>query len=134
MSGARVCRGGMKAFSIRKGAIILGALTGIGFLAVISAQQAALSRLKIGGPVYRQLSHSNSMVSDILPPPQYILEPYLETTLALQRPAELAEHKARLAVLHRKYEEGLAYWRGQSINAGLQELLTVDSNAEVQQF
>jgi hypothetical protein len=38
-------------------------------------------------------------VADVLPPPEYVIESYLEATLALNNPAALATHRDRLGQL-----------------------------------
>ena len=55
------------------------------------------------------------VIADILPPPAYILESYLEATLALNNPNEVAGHAQRLATLKREYQERQDYWRQQAI-------------------
>jgi methyl-accepting chemotaxis protein len=93
-----------------------------------------LSKLKVGGPVYAQISLGKDLVADILPPPEYILESYLEATLALDDQAGLARHKARLAQLHKDYDERHAYWQQQAIDGNIKQLLTVTSDEQVSAF
>ena len=48
---------------------------------------------------------------DILPPPAYVIEAYLEATLVLQEPSKASAHKARLAKLHKEFDERQAFWK-----------------------
>ncbi|MFX9034963.1 hypothetical protein ABTN36_18250, partial [Acinetobacter baumannii] len=60
---------------------VFGALAVIGLLVLISTSQYALNHLKVGGPVYDRIKLGNDLIADILPPPEYVIEAYLEATL-----------------------------------------------------
>jgi methyl-accepting chemotaxis protein len=106
----------------------------ISLLAVAGAATLALSELKVGGPVYERIVAGKDLVADILPPPLYVVEAYLEAKLARDTPAELKEHKARLAQLHKDYDDRRNYWRLADIPADLKDLLVVKSDTEAQKF
>ena len=89
---------------------LFGILVGIGFVAVIWTALMAINQLKVGGPVYTRIVLGKDLIADILPPPEYIIEPYLEATLALNDPKSLAAHKERLAQLRKDYDARHDYW------------------------
>ena len=124
----------MPKITIKSGLTIFGIVFAIGFSAVVLTGQAALSKLKVGGPVYSQISLGKDLVADILPPPEYILESYLEATLALEDRAGLDQHKARLTQLHKDYDDRRLYWQQQPINGQIKQLLTESSNEQVSAF
>jgi len=124
----------MPKINIKAGVTIFGIVVAVGFAAVVLTGAAALTKLKVGGPVYSQISLGKDLVADILPPPEYVLESYLEVTLALDNPGELAQHRARLAQLRKDYDERRAYWNGQPIDDGIKKLLTQTSDAQVGEF
>ena len=124
----------MRNFNIRTSAILVGMTICIAFLAVIFAEQWALTQVKVGGPIYDQLAMNDALVSDVLPPPEYILEPYLEATLALEQPAALAEHRARLLALHRIYDQRRLYWAAQPISDEIKSLMIRRSDPEAGNF
>ena len=124
----------MAGINIKTGITIFGVVVAVGFAAVVFTGNAALSKLKVGGPVYGQILSGKDLVADILPPPEYILEAYLEATLALDDHAGLQQHKARLVQLHKDYDERRAYWQGQPIDGTIKQLLTESSNEQVGAF
>ena len=125
----------MMRINIKSGLTIFGIVFAIGFSAVVFTSYAALSKLKVGGPVYSQISLGKDLIADILPPPEYILESYLEATLALQDRSGFDQHKARLAQLHKDYDQRHLYWQQQqTINAEIKQLLTESSHEQVSAF
>jgi HAMP domain-containing protein len=124
----------MTKFSIKAGVTIFGIVVALGFSAVVLAGALALSNLKIGGPLYGQIVLGKDLVADILPPPEYILESYLEATLALDDPSTLAAHRARLTELHKEYDERHAYWLEQPMESAIKDALTKRSHEQVGRF
>jgi methyl-accepting chemotaxis protein len=113
---------------------LFGILVAVGFAAVIGTSVLALSQLKVGGPVYHQIVLAKDLVADILPPPEYVIEAYLEDTLALNDPSSLDAHRKRLEQLHKDYTDRHDYWQGQDIDPALRDMLTQKSDAEVTKF
>ncbi|WP_025033285.1 methyl-accepting chemotaxis protein [Bradyrhizobium sp. DOA9] len=120
--------------SISSAIIAFGVLLVLGFAAVVASSAYALRELKVGGPLYSDIKLGNDLVADILPPPAYVLEAYLEATLAMREPDQLAAHGERLVQLHKDYDERKAYWTASSLSADLKSALVSKSDAEVQKF
>ena len=115
--------------------VLFGVITAIGLAAMLATSTFALKQLRVGGPLYSQIQLGNDLVADILPPPAYVIEAYLEATLALRKPSELAAHQARLAQLHKSYSERKDHWSSKSeLDPSVKKRLTVDSDVEVQKF
>ena len=74
--------------TITRAIVLFGLVTAIGLGAVVFTGIFALSEVKVGGPLYNKLKLGNDLIADILPPPEYVIESYLEATLALNNPAE----------------------------------------------
>ena len=106
----------------------------VGFTAIVSTSVYALRELKIGGPLYSEIKLGNDLVADILPPPAYVLEAYLEATLAMREPDQLAKHGERLVQLRKDYEDRKAYWAASNLAPELKTALVSRSDAEVQKF
>jgi len=120
--------------SIVKWILLFAVITIFGFVAVVGTGRWALEQLRVGGPLYAKIKLGNDLVADILPPPEYVIEAYLESTLAMRDPASLAGRRARLAELHKDYDDRREYWRKSELDAGLKRKLIERSDAEVQRF
>ena len=106
----------------------------VGFTAVVSTSVYALRQLKIGGPLYSEIKLGNDLVADILPPPAYVLEAYLEATLAMREPDQLTAHSERLVQLRKDYEDRKTFWAASNLSPELKAALVSRSDAEVQKF
>lgn len=120
--------------SLSSAIIAFGIVLAIGFTAVVSTSLYALRELKVGGPLYSDIKLGNDLIADILPPPEYVIEAYLEATLAMREPDQLAAHGERLVQLRKDYDERKAYWTASSLSADLKTALVQKSDAEVQKF
>ena len=120
--------------SISNAVTIFGVVAALGFAAIFFTSGYALSQLRVGGPLYSQIKSGNDLIADILPPPAYVLEAYLEATLALQEPETVSARTERLVQLRKDYEERRAYWEKSDIDPAVKSLLTEKSHAEVAKF
>src|SRR6266702_711835 len=120
--------------SLSSAIIAFGIVLAIGFTAVVSTSLYALKELKVGGPLYSDIKLGNDLIADILPPPEYVIEAYLEATLAMREPDQLAAHGERLVQLRKDYDERKAFWTTSSLSADLKAALVSKSDAEVQKF
>ncbi|TQF43835.1 chemotaxis protein [Bradyrhizobium sp. UNPF46] len=120
--------------SLSSAIVAFGIVLAIGFAAVVSTSLYALKELKVGGPLYSDIKLGNDLIADILPPPEYVIEAYLEATLAMREPDQLAAHGERLVQLRKDYDERKAFWVTSSLSADLKTALVSKSDAEVQKF
>ena len=120
--------------SLSSAIVAFGIVLAIGFTAVVSTSLYALKELKVGGPLYSDIKLGNDLIADILPPPEYVIEAYLEATLAMREPDQLAAHGERLVQLRKDYDERKAFWVTSSLSADLKTALVSKSDAEVQKF
>jgi len=88
---------------------VFGLVLLVGFTAIVSTSVYALRQLKIGGSLYSEIKLGNDLVADILPPPAYVLEAYLEATLAMREPDQLMAHGELLVQLRKDYEDRKAF-------------------------
>ncbi|MBR1200416.1 HAMP domain-containing protein [Bradyrhizobium sp. AUGA SZCCT0240] len=120
--------------TITRAIVLFGLVTAIGLGAVVFTGIFALGEVKVGGPLYNKLKLGNDLIADILPPPEYVIESYLEATLALNNPAELANRRERLKQLKKEYDERHAFWVKSDLEPMVKAKFVVDSHREVQRF
>ena len=120
--------------SLSSAIIAFGIVLGLGFAAVVSTSLYALKELKVGGPLYSDIKLGNDLIADILPPPEYVIEAFLEATLAMREPGQFAAHGERLVQLRKDYDERKAFWVSSSLSPDLKTALVSKSDAEVQKF
>ncbi|WP_294329715.1 methyl-accepting chemotaxis protein [uncultured Sphingomonas sp.] len=93
-----------------------------------------LDRIRMGGemPVRQQLNAD--LIADILPPPEYIIEPYLEATLIARNPETVGQHAERLADLHKQYDERNRFWQTAPVGEDLRGQLLQQAHPAAQKF
>lgn len=120
--------------TISRAMVLFGLVTAAALGAVVFTGIYALSDVKVGGPLYDKIKLGNDLVADILPPPEYVIESYLEATLALNNPAQLAAHRDRLVQLKKEYDERREFWSKSDLNPAIKVKLIDQSHREVQRF
>ena len=106
----------------------------VGFASVVLTGAYALKELKVGGPLYGDIKLGNDLVADILPPPAYVIEAYLEATLALREPKNFEPHEKKLLQLKKDYEDRKTFWTASELQPDLKTMLVEKSDAEVKKF
>lgn len=117
-----------KAFSLSAYLILAG------FAVSLLASSVALHRLEIGGPAYEKIIAGKDLVADILPPPAYVIESYLEAHLALREPKDMAAHLERIQQLKSDYSARREFWRKSELLPAELKALVARSDDEVQKF
>jgi methyl-accepting chemotaxis protein len=124
----------MNRITISRAVFAFGMLTLAGLIAVIVASNYALSQLKVGGPIYDKIKLGNDLVADILPPPEYVIEAYLEATLALQDRSSFSVHGDRLVQLKKEYDDRRDFWSKSDLDPSIKTKLVEKSHGEVKRF
>jgi len=120
--------------TISRAILFFGLVTALGLGAVIATSVYGLAQLKVGGPLYSQIKLGNDLIADILPPPEYVIEAYLEATLVLHEPAALAVRRDRIAQLKKEYDERREFWVKSDLDPALKTKLVEKSDNEVRRF
>jgi methyl-accepting chemotaxis protein len=107
-------------------------LAGVAFS--LATSTIALQRLRIGSPAYDRIIAGKDLVADILPPPVYIIEPYLEAHLAMRDPAGLSRHMQRLREMKTSYDERRAFWDKSELLSQEIKTLVGRSDTEARKF
>lgn len=106
----------------------------IALLVLAGASLISLQVLRIEGPLYHRISLGKDLIADILPPPEYVIEAYLETTLALDHPGDAEARAERLKVLEEQYAERQAFWKASTLQKGLKTQILEATNRPAQDF
>ena len=115
---------------VRSGAIALILLLGIAF--AVSAWR--IHAIRMGGPMHRASMQIADLNADILPPPEYIIEPYLEATLLLDHPERLSTARARLAELRKQYDDRHSVWAQSDLPDRLKRAILADTHTPAMRF
>ncbi|AXU18696.1 chemotaxis protein [Novosphingobium sp. THN1] len=80
-------------------------------LAAIVIVGIAVSYIRFGGPLHKENLLQDELLADILPPPAFVVEPYLHATWTLSDPGHAARARAELAEERTLFEQRKAYWQ-----------------------
>lgn len=87
--------------------------------------------ISVGGPIIASNQQASDLVADILPPPVYILESYLESRLAMIDRTNFSKHVERIEALKVEYEQRQRHWQNSNLPQPLKaQLAKVDAPAK----
>jgi methyl-accepting chemotaxis protein WspA len=115
--------------------LLVGAFL-LAFIAFAAVTGNTISHLKVNGPIYKEIIDGKDIISDILPPPKYIIESYLKVlqindeTDAV-RVAKLIEDAHRL---RKEYDKRQDFWVGHLAPGKMRDLLVETSFRPAVQF
>jgi methyl-accepting chemotaxis protein len=112
------------------GAVVAAIMLIVGF----AITGLAVDEIRVGGPIDSARQQVSDLEAAILPPPAYIVEPYLEASLLLNDPAAHAAHGAALGRLERQFRDEIARWRRSPLDRQLRSALVDDANAPAERF
>jgi hypothetical protein len=126
--------GNVKMINIGKGIMLFAALTIAGLLAIVGATTTALNQLRIGSDSYRLISDAKDLTADILPPPMYVIEAYLEAKLAAEQPSSIAQRRTKLSQLESDFRTRRDVWSKSALPGALRDGLTIRAANYADQF
>ncbi len=99
-------------FTFRRRFAVIGALVVLGFISLFWVGHLNISKVMVNGPIYQMLARDKDIISDILPPTEFIIEPYLVVCQmnGTTSPIVLKELGLELATLEKKYQDSHALW------------------------
>jgi len=107
----------------------------LSFVCVVAAWWLVFSELKVNGPTYGRIAQTKDLVADILPPPEYILESYLEASQAVSaEPSEIAAHKSAMTRLRKDFDDRHEFWKAQTLDQVVRDGLLVESYGPAVRF
>ena len=126
---------------IRTMLFAMAGLVGASFVGAVAVQQVTASETAINSFHYGQIIRAKDLVADVLPPPAYLIESYLEANLAVHESADLETHVAALAKLKKDYNDRHDFWSDRKnwesddgVNEALYDLVSKTSHAEAVKF
>jgi methyl-accepting chemotaxis protein len=121
----------------------LAAIIIAGYLLTLVTSNYTLDKLKVTGPIYDKIVLGKDLVADILPPPAYLIESYLLTSLALLDQMEagggsaadkIRAHAERLKSLENDFNARHVFWRQQILDPRLKSELVSASYQPGERF
>jgi len=105
-------------------------------LLVVSAVVGALhfERVRYGGTLHREDQQYSDLIADVLPPPEYVIEPYLEATKLLDEPRTLPQRRARLKELEVQFRQREQVWRDADLDPAVKNILLSRSDPTARAF
>ena len=106
--------------TFRRRFAVIGVLVVLGFVALFGVNHFNISKVMVNGPIYQQLARDKDLIADILPPSQFIVQPYLVVCQmnGAKTPEALKDLNTELQDLEKQYRDGHAAWAQKlSLNA-----------------
>ena len=119
----------MKKLALHTKMAFLVFIFALAFVGFWWSSATTLAQLKVNGPVYQNIVQSKDLLADILPPPEYIIEAYLDA-LRLMDTHDTQEQSALIADLadrHKEYMERHAFWQTNLGDSPMKSTLLDDS-------
>ena len=99
---------------------VIGIIVVLGFVALFWVGHINITKVMVNGRIYQQLAGDKDLIADILPPSQFIVEPYLVVCQmnGAKTPEALKDLNTELQDLEKQYRDGHAAWAQKlSLNA-----------------
>ena len=103
-------------------------------MVILTVAGAGIWYIRVGGPLFDSVQRMSDLTADILPPPEYVIEPYLEVTLLDRNPERLAKGKARLAELQGEWRDRIDYWSASPLRPELKGPMESEVGKTAQDF
>lgn len=121
---------------IRTQFAVLTAVFAVGFVAFGGVALQTLGVVRINGPHYAQIVQNKDLLADVLPPPAYVVEAYLNACLMLdaEDSAELSALIARHARLTDEYAARQQFWQEVLADSPLKREIVEYSRTPAEKF
>lgn len=128
--------GMIRRLRIRTQFTLLTVVFALGFLAFAGVALQTLRVVRVNGPHYAQIVQNKDLLADVLPPPAYVVEAYLNACLMLETDdaAQLDRLVERHAQLTEEYAARQRYWQEQLEESPLKREIVEYSRIPAEQF
>ena len=115
---------------------LVACLVAVGLLASGAISFYTLNRVKVNGPIYKQIVMGKDLIADILPPPEYIIETFLVVQQMTDEmdAAVRTEMAARCKQLQADFLSRHAYWSTELPDGPMKDLIVRTSYAPAVEF
>jgi methyl-accepting chemotaxis protein len=124
----------MPKLGIKATILVFGVAMAIGIALAVAINTVSLNKVRIGGATYDEIVQVKDLVADILPPPLYIIEAYLEAGLAHNHSKPVTEAQSRIAELRKQYDERREFWQSSNLDEAMKQKLTEKSHTHAAKF
>lgn len=121
---------------IRTRFVILGVVFLVGYAILIASSATLLGRVMINGELYGEVTNRKDLVADVLPPPKYIVDPYL-VSYQIATTTDAGERVNRINHVRRlidEYKLRQTFWENQDLPRELRESLLEQSHQPAAEF
>ncbi|MDA1194772.1 MAG: methyl-accepting chemotaxis protein [Planctomycetota bacterium] len=106
---------------------LLGFLVLAGFVALLLVAGGLLERVMVNGTLYEEIAEDKDLVADLLPPPHYLVEPFLLCYRIAANPQERDELLGALEAELAAYKASRDRWRASEKDSALKASLAAAS-------
>lgn len=103
-------------------------------LLLVISSALGINAVRVGGALHKRQLLTNEFVADIMPPPEYVIEPMLEITRLMRDPTSLEHRRASLKRLEAAYKSRASYWRESTLDNDLKRKLLTEAAAPAEKF
>ena len=111
-----------------------GAILAAGILLIVGSGWFALQELRVNGPIYQRIAAGKDLIANVVPPPAYVVEAFLEATTIVKEPWSLEPGRKRLKKLRADFDERHAFWSRQDLPLALRNQLLKSSYEPARYF
>ena len=102
-------------------------------LAIIALASAVVYGIRAGGPMTQDSALQAEILADVLPPPAFVVEPYLNAALIVHDPSRAGPYLSELKDERAEFEGRKAYWKTAPVPGHLRQPLN-DTIAAADRF
>ncbi len=126
----------IKGMRVKSQLILLSSIILGGFIIFGLVAFQSINKIKVNGPIYKNIVQGKDLVADILPPPEYIIESYLAVFQAVNDPdpAHQNAFREKFKQLRKDFDERHAYWQKDLPEGSMKEIITKKSYAPAVTF
>jgi methyl-accepting chemotaxis protein WspA len=108
----------------------------LGLAATHAMYSVMVLNLRVNGPIYERVAEDKDLIADVLPPPQYVIEPYLLVLQIMDESDEARRSELidRFKQLEKTYGARHTYWQKHLEEGALKDALLVDSYTHATTF